>query len=111
MPVTASVWPETAGAALGNMDEGWWMPALAVPGEELDGVAYYRPLHGERAQPGAIMVDGSGRRFVNEAQNYGDVGRAMAARQPAPSGSSSTPPTAAAIRSALSVPLIPTRPG
>jgi 3-oxosteroid 1-dehydrogenase len=68
-----------AGAALGNMDEGWWMPALAVPGEELDGAAYYRPLHGERAQPGAIMVDGRGRRFVNEAQNYGDVGRAMAA--------------------------------
>ena len=40
-------------------------------------MAHYRPLHGERAQPGAIMVDRRGRRFVNEAQNYGDVGRAM----------------------------------
>ncbi|MGH9017773.1 MAG: FAD-dependent oxidoreductase, partial [Acidimicrobiales bacterium] len=66
------------GVEVANMDDGWWMPALAVPGEELDGAAYFRPLHGERAQPGAVMVDGTGRRFVNEAQNYGDVGQAMA---------------------------------
>jgi len=64
-------------AALGNMGEGWWMPSLHVPGEKLDGAPHYRPLHGERAKPGAIMVDRSGRRFVDEAQNYGDVGRAM----------------------------------
>ena len=78
------------------------MPALHVPGEELDGVAHYRPLHGERAQPGAIMVDRSGRRFVDEAQNYGDVGRAMRRRPTASArraGWSSTPPTAAATRS------------
>ncbi len=68
----------SAGAAVGNMGQGWWMPAMAVPGEELDGAPYYRPLHSERASPGAIMVDGTGRRFVNEAQNYGDVGWAMA---------------------------------
>ncbi len=67
------------GAAMGNMAEGWWMPAMHVPGEEVDGVCHYRPLHGERAQPGAIMVDRTGRRFVDEAQNYGDVGRAMRA--------------------------------
>ena len=60
------------------------MPALHVPGEVLDGVPYYRPLHSERANPGAIMVDGTGRRFVNEAQNYGDVGRAMARGAPGP---------------------------
>jgi succinate dehydrogenase/fumarate reductase flavoprotein subunit len=65
------------GAELGNMAEGWWMPAIHVPGEELDGAPWYRPLHSERAQPGSIMVDRSGRRFVDEAQNYGDVGRAM----------------------------------
>jgi succinate dehydrogenase/fumarate reductase flavoprotein subunit len=68
---------QSAGAVLGNMTEGWWMPAMRVPGEELDGAPYYRPLHSERAYPGAIMVDGTGRRFVDEAQNYGDVGRAM----------------------------------
>jgi 3-oxosteroid 1-dehydrogenase len=76
----------SVGADLTNMAEGWWMPALGVPGEELDGVTYYRPLHAERAYPGAIMVDRTGRRFVNEAQNYGDVGRAMA-RIPPGSGS------------------------
>ncbi|HXQ60439.1 MAG TPA: FAD-binding protein, partial [Acidimicrobiales bacterium] len=66
-----------AGAEVANMAEGWWMPALQVAGEEFEGVPYYRPLHSERAYPGAVMVDRSGRRFVNEAQNYGDVGRAM----------------------------------
>ncbi len=66
-------------SAVGNTAEGWWMPAVHVPGEEIDGVAHYRPLHSERAQPGAIMVDRAGRRFVDEAQNYGDVGRAMRA--------------------------------
>jgi 3-oxosteroid 1-dehydrogenase len=71
-------------ATLGNTAEGWWMPALQVPGEEVDGVTHYRPLHGERAQPGAIMVDRTGRRFVDEAQNYGAVGRAMRAGGAAP---------------------------
>jgi succinate dehydrogenase/fumarate reductase flavoprotein subunit len=64
-------------ADLANTSEAWWMPAMHAPGEQVDGTRHYRPLHGERAQPGAIMVDGSGRRFVDEAQNYGDVGRAM----------------------------------
>lgn len=68
---------QRVGASLGNMAEAWWMPALSVPGEKLDGAPYYRSLHGERAKPGAVLVDRHGRRFVDEAQNYGDVGRAM----------------------------------
>ncbi|MHB8439903.1 MAG: FAD-dependent oxidoreductase [Acidimicrobiales bacterium] len=68
---------QSAGAALGNMSEGWWMPAMHVPGEELGGAPFFRALHGERAQAGAFLVDRHGRRFVDEAQNYGDVGRAM----------------------------------
>ncbi len=67
----------SVGAALGNMAEGWWMPAIHVPGEEFEGRPYYRPLRSEAAQPGAVLVDREGRRFVDEAQNYGDVGRAM----------------------------------
>ena len=77
--------------AMGNTAEGWWMPALRVPGEEIDGVAHYRPLHGERAQPGSIMVDRAGRRFVDEAQNYGDVGRAMRATTGTGEGSARYP--------------------
>jgi len=67
----------TVGAAFGNMADAWWMPAIRVPGEEIDGVPFFRPLHHERAQPGSIMVDRTGRRFVDEAQNYTDAGRAM----------------------------------
>ncbi len=66
-----------AGSRLGNMTEGWWMPTITVPGEELNGAPYSRPLHRERAQPGSILVDQRGLRFVDEAQNYCDVGRAM----------------------------------
>jgi succinate dehydrogenase/fumarate reductase flavoprotein subunit len=69
-----------AGAELGNMTEAWWMPAVGIPGEVLDDERFYRPLHVERARPGAILVDRCGRRFVNEAQNYGDVGRALRLR-------------------------------
>jgi 3-oxosteroid 1-dehydrogenase len=69
-----------ARAASANMSEGWWMPAMHVPGESIDGVRHFRPLHGERAQPGGILVDGNGARFVDEAQNYGDVGRAIRTR-------------------------------
>jgi 3-oxosteroid 1-dehydrogenase len=74
----------SVGASLGNMAEGWWMPAMHVDGEELGASPFYRPLHSERAQPGALMVDRTGRRFVNEAQNYGDVGRAMQRFTPEP---------------------------
>jgi len=66
-----------AGADLANMADAWWMPALRVPGETIDGARFFRPLHHERAQPGSLMVDRHGRRFVDEAQNYCDVGRAM----------------------------------
>lgn len=72
----------SAGALVGNMAEGWWMPAMHAPGEELNGSAFYRPLHSERAQPGCMMIDQTGKRFVNEAQNYGDVGRAMQTFRP-----------------------------
>lgn len=67
----------SAGTRLGNMTEGWWMPTLSIPGEQLNGAPYSRPLHSERAKPGSILVDRRGLRFVDEAQNYCDVGRAM----------------------------------
>ena len=36
------------GAATDNLAEGWWMPMLSVPGEELDGMPFYRSLIRER---------------------------------------------------------------
>ena len=67
----------SVGAELGNMAEAWWCPAMTVPGEEIDGQPFHRLVLTERARPGSLMVDSRGRRFVNEARNYNDVGRAM----------------------------------
>ena len=65
------------GAALDNLTEGWWMPMLSVPGEELDGRPFYRSLIRERAVPRQIMVNSAGLRFTDEASPYNDVGKAM----------------------------------
>ncbi|WP_331769087.1 FAD-dependent oxidoreductase (plasmid) [Embleya sp. NBC_00888] len=67
----------SVGAALGNMAEAWWCPAMHAPGDSMEGEPLYRMLFAERARPGAIMVDAAGRRFANEAQNYNDLGRAL----------------------------------
>lgn len=67
------------GADLGNMADAWWCPTIDVPGDAIDGQPLHRILFAERARPGVIMVDRSGRRYVDEAQNYCDVGRTMTA--------------------------------
>jgi hypothetical protein len=72
-----------AGAALGNMSEAWWCPSISVPGETIDGTPMFRLILTERARPGSLIVDGSGRRFVNEAQNYNDLGRTLQNFNPA----------------------------
>ena len=71
------------GAALGNLSEAWWGPATQVPGETIDGAPMFRLVLTERARPGSIIVDGDGRRFADEAQNYNDLGRALHAFDPA----------------------------
>jgi succinate dehydrogenase/fumarate reductase flavoprotein subunit len=68
---------EDAGAMLDNMAEGWWMPMMAVPGETLLGEQFYRALIRERGLPRQIMVDATGRRFVNEALPYNEIGKAL----------------------------------
>jgi succinate dehydrogenase/fumarate reductase flavoprotein subunit len=71
------------GAAVDNLAQGWWMPMLAVPGEELDGMPFYRSLIRERAVPRQIMVNSAGGRFADEASPYNDVGKAMHERDTA----------------------------
>ena len=66
-----------AGAALGNMSDAWWAPAVRIPGEEIDGAEMFRVILFERARPGSIIVDRAGRRFADEAQNYNDFGRSL----------------------------------
>jgi 3-oxosteroid 1-dehydrogenase len=55
------------GAALDFMDDAWWMPVFLMPGGLTGGVA-------ERQYPGQFIVNGAGRRFVNEASPYTDFG-------------------------------------
>jgi 3-oxosteroid 1-dehydrogenase len=68
---------ESAGAAVDNLAEGWWMPMLAIPGERLAGAQFYRSLIRERGLPRQIMVNAAGRRFVNEALPYNEIGKAL----------------------------------
>jgi succinate dehydrogenase/fumarate reductase flavoprotein subunit len=62
------------GAAVDAMAEAWWAPVV-ITGETYDGAPLARHLVTERCLPGSIIVDRSGRRFVNEAVNYSDITR------------------------------------
>jgi 3-oxosteroid 1-dehydrogenase len=68
----------SVGAALGNMSEAWWCPAMAVPGGSLDGAPLYAMLFSDCGMPGGVLVDARGRRFTDEAADYSSVGRAAA---------------------------------
>jgi 3-oxosteroid 1-dehydrogenase len=61
---------QRAGAALDLMDDAWWGPTIPLPDQPWFCLA-------ERTLPGGILVDGTGRRFVNEAAPYHDVVNAM----------------------------------
>jgi 3-oxosteroid 1-dehydrogenase len=63
------------GAAIGLMDEAWWGPAVKFPGDER---ARFFVI--ELSLPGSVLVNRSGRRFVNEASPYGDKVAAMYAK-------------------------------
>ncbi|AYH43590.1 FAD-dependent oxidoreductase [Azoarcus sp. DN11] len=54
-----------AGAATALLDKVWWAPTIRVPKEEKP-----RGVFAERAFPGAVVVNGQGKRFVNEAAPY-----------------------------------------
>ncbi len=60
------------------LDEAWWLPMvfLADPGAA--------SLGSGRQRPGAIYVDGTGRRFCNESNSYVEVGKAMYANKAVP---------------------------
>jgi succinate dehydrogenase/fumarate reductase flavoprotein subunit len=61
---------EAAGAAIDLMDDAWWYPVFQLPGRLFGSVA-------ERQYPGQFVVNGAGKRFVNEATPYTDFGHAQ----------------------------------
>jgi succinate dehydrogenase/fumarate reductase flavoprotein subunit len=70
------------GGRLRGMSEAWWTPAVAVPGETVDGEPLYRNIVRELAYPGSILVNASGRRFADEASSYNDLAKAFLAFDP-----------------------------
>ena len=60
------------GAALDLMDEAWWGPSIPLTRGPYFCLA-------ERNQPGCLLVDSTGKRFVNEAAPYVDAVHAMLA--------------------------------
>ena len=64
-----------AGAALGWMDQAWWVMGFANDSKE--GSNQIVP---ELHKPHIVLVDATGKRFVNEAAAYMEVGRACYAR-------------------------------
>ncbi|WP_216897555.1 FAD-dependent oxidoreductase [Nocardia alni] len=65
------------GAAVDNTAEGWWMPAISIPGDTVDGHPYARALIRERGTPRQILVNRAGRRFVDESVPYNEFGKAL----------------------------------
>lgn len=63
------------GAALGNMQEAWWVPVIDVTDERGETIPWM--VNRERVQPRSIMVNRAGRRFANEAANYNAFGAAF----------------------------------
>lgn len=72
-----------AGASVANMTEAWWTAAYCIPGDVLDDRPLTRNMVRELALPGSIMVNRNGKRFVNEASSYNDLGMAFNIFDPA----------------------------
>ena len=76
----ALIMAASAGARLANLNRAWFTPARDL-GETYEDQPLIRiGMYG--SAPGEILVNQSGRRFVNEALNYNDIGIVMTAMDP-----------------------------
>lgn len=66
---------EKVGGTTELLDEAWWFPAICWP----DGRLQF--MLNERMMPSQFVVNGDGRRFINEAAPYMDFAHAMIAGQ------------------------------
>ena len=62
---------EKVGGSTDLLDEAWWFPAICWP----DGRLQF--MLNERMMPSQFVVNGAGRRFINEAAPYMDFAHAM----------------------------------
>jgi 3-oxosteroid 1-dehydrogenase len=70
------------GANLANMTEHVGQVSLSVPGETVEDRPLHRILSGVKGMPGSILVNRAGKRFVDEAQNYNELNKALATFEP-----------------------------
>ncbi|WP_125098514.1 3-ketosteroid-delta-1-dehydrogenase [Leucobacter chromiireducens] len=70
---------QEVGADVQHMGQAWWFPAVAP----VDDTSEPQILLAERSLPGSFMVDGHGKRFVNEALNYMAFGQEVLRREAA----------------------------
>ena len=68
-----------AGAQLGNMQNAFWQQSVLEMKPQRGAKPNYMLGSDERARPGAILVNGAGKRFINEASNYNAMGKAVVA--------------------------------
>ena len=105
-------------AELGNMDEGWWMPAMHVPGrrarrrDALPAAARRAgPARGDHGGPHRAALRRRGpelrRRGPGHARRAAAIGPGARVTRPRRAGWCSTPPTGAATRWARSSPATP----
>ncbi len=66
-----------AGADLGAMTGAWWVPTIAIPGDEWMGEQRATLVLIERTSPHSIIVNREGKRFCNEATNYSAIAGAF----------------------------------
>jgi 3-oxosteroid 1-dehydrogenase len=66
------------GAKTDLLDEAWWLPMAFIADPSA------ASLGSGRQRPGAIYVDGTGKRFCNESNSYVEVGKAMYANKAVP---------------------------
>ena len=60
------------GAQLAFMDSAWWAPVISLSDEDRA-----RPMFVERSLPGCMIVNGKGRRYMNESASYFIAGGEM----------------------------------
>ena len=70
-----------AGAALANMTSFWGQPAMVDPEVDFEGNLLYQ-MGTARSAKGVILVNRTGKRFVNEGVTYQDFPKALGAYDP-----------------------------
>lgn len=68
------------GAGVSGLGDAWWMPQMAA-GRNADGSILFSASREDRSVPHTMLVNGRGRRFMNEGLNYYDAAEPFGTRE------------------------------